>query len=117
VRGHLDLVDEVLHVERDVTALDVGLHPVLVTGVGVDDVPLAGEAAQAALELLDRVDVGHDVTVFVDGGSGVGGLVAVDRSLVVGLDNGLLVVIGDVLDGLLSGLEGLFRLAGLVRRH
>src|SRR6185312_940704 len=52
---HLDLEDVVLHVERGDAALEVGLHLVLVAGVRVDDVPVAGGGAQRAPQLLGRV--------------------------------------------------------------
>src|SRR5690606_14577920 len=39
----------------DGALLQVGLHPVLVARVGVDDVPLAGQRPQFLAELLDRV--------------------------------------------------------------
>ncbi len=64
----LDLEDVVLHVQRAGAALQVGLHPVLVAGVGVDDVPVAGGAAQRVAELLDGVD-GSAVDLGVLGGS------------------------------------------------
>src|SRR6266566_8620914 len=51
----LDLEDVVLHVERLDAALQVGLHPVLVTRVGVHHVPVARKHAEFALELLARV--------------------------------------------------------------
>ena len=52
---HLDLEDVVLHVERRDAALEVGLHLVLVAGVGVHDVPVADGGAQRAAQLLGRV--------------------------------------------------------------
>src|SRR5215469_1801255 len=55
VHRDLDLEDVVLHVERLDAALQVGLHPVLVTRVRVDHVPVPGEHAELALELLARV--------------------------------------------------------------
>src|SRR5271166_3951915 len=55
VNGDLDLVDVILHVERGDAALQVGLHPVLVTRVGVHHVPVPGEHAKLALELLPHV--------------------------------------------------------------
>ena len=48
-----DLEDPVLHVHRDDPALEVGLHLVLVAGVGVDDVPPPGPVVRA----LDENDV------------------------------------------------------------
>src|SRR2546421_10172859 len=54
VDGHLDLEDEILHVERGDAALQVGLHPVLVTRVRVHHVPVPGKHAQLTLELLPR---------------------------------------------------------------
>ena len=57
--GDLDLEDVVLHVEAGDAGLEVGLHAVLVAGVGVDDVPVARlRGAAAALNSADRVDVG-----------------------------------------------------------
>src|SRR5262245_33583636 len=55
VHRDLDLEDVVLHVERLDAALQIGLHPVLVTRVRVDHVPVPGEHAEFALELLARV--------------------------------------------------------------
>src|SRR6266702_5057379 len=55
VHRDLDLEDVVLHVERLDPALQVGLHPVLVTRVGVHHVPVAREHAELTLELLARV--------------------------------------------------------------
>src|SRR5690348_16118982 len=55
VHRDLDLEDVILHVERLDAALQVGLHPVLVTRVGVHHVPVAGKHAEFALELLARV--------------------------------------------------------------
>ena len=52
---HLDLEDVVLHVEGLDAALEVGLHLVLVAGVGVHDVPVAELGAQLAAQRLDRV--------------------------------------------------------------
>ena len=45
---HLDLEDVVLHVQGLDAALEVGLHLVLVAGVGVHDVPVAELGAQLA---------------------------------------------------------------------
>ena len=53
-RDH-DLVDVVLHVERDDAVLEVRADPVLHAVVGVHDVPLAGLGPQLAAELLERV--------------------------------------------------------------
>src|SRR4051795_2371813 len=53
----LDLEDVVLHVERGDPGLEVGLHLVLVAGVGVHDVPVAGQDPQPVTEGLDRVFV------------------------------------------------------------
>ena len=55
---HLDVVDELLHRQRGTTVLEVVLHPVLVAGVGVHDVPVTGQAQQVVAELLARVDLG-----------------------------------------------------------
>src|SRR3954447_25454306 len=69
--GHLDLEDVVLHVERGDPGLEVGLHLVLVAGVGVHDVPVAGR----------RVEHGGELVVLVAlrlrelGGLGLGGAV------------------------------------------
>ena len=54
---HLDLEDEVLHVQGLDPGLEVGLDLVLVAGVGVHDVPVAGRAAQRGAQLRDRVDL------------------------------------------------------------
>ena len=56
--GDHDLVDVVLHVQRGGAVLEVGLHPVLHAGVGVDHEPVAGLGAQRLAELLERVDGG-----------------------------------------------------------
>src|SRR6516225_1674017 len=61
VHRDLDLEDVVLHVQRLGPALQVGLHPVLVTGVGVDHVPLAGQLPQLGGELGDRVRLARAV--------------------------------------------------------
>ena len=53
--GHLDLEDVVLHVQGLDAALEVGLHLVLVAGVGVHHVPVAGQQPQLGLERADRV--------------------------------------------------------------
>src|SRR5919112_1858042 len=50
------LMDVVLHVEAADPALEVGLHPVLHAGVGVDHEPVAELLAQRGAELLERVD-------------------------------------------------------------
>src|SRR5829696_378918 len=55
--GHLDLVDVVLDVQRLDPRLEVGLHLVLVAGVGVHDVPVAGRDPQRLAQRLDRVVV------------------------------------------------------------
>src|SRR3954447_24190789 len=69
LRGDLDLEDEVLHVERRDPRLEVGLHLVLVTGIGVYDVPVAGQGAQPFAEGFDRVGV-----LFRLGRVGLGGV-------------------------------------------
>lgn len=104
---HLGLEDVVLDVQGDGALLQVLLHAVLVTRVGVDHVPLAGGGAQLLAELGDRVDLGLLL----------GGLLGLLGALVLG--DGLL---GDVLVlglvGLLvqrGGLGGLIGL-GLVER-
>ena len=56
--GHLDLEDVIADVKVLHAGLEVGLHLVLVTGVAVDDVPVAGGAAQLLAQLLDRIDLG-----------------------------------------------------------
>src|SRR5687767_14949823 len=53
--GHLDLIDVVLDVQGLDPRLEVGLHLVLVAGVGVHDVPVAGGDPQRLLHRLDRV--------------------------------------------------------------
>jgi hypothetical protein len=70
LHGHLDFEDVIFHVQGLDAGLQVGLHAVFVTGVGVDDVPVTFLAAQLGLELLGGVNVG------LGGGSGegVGGL-------------------------------------------
>src|SRR3954465_4098900 len=55
--GHLDLIDVVLDVQRLDACLEVGLHLVLVAGVGVHDVPVAGSPPQRLAKRLDRVVV------------------------------------------------------------
>ena len=55
--GHLDLEDVVADVQVLHAGLEVGLHLVLVAGVGVDDVPVAGPQAQVLLERDGRVFV------------------------------------------------------------
>src|SRR5205814_7294685 len=54
-RRHLDLVDEVLHVEAGDTGLEVGLDLVLVAGVRVHHVPVAGGVPQGGAQFGDRV--------------------------------------------------------------
>jgi hypothetical protein len=66
VHGDLDLVDEVLHVQRLDAAFQVGLHPVFVTRVGVHHVPVAGQHAEFPLELLPHA-VGRIVRRAVGG--------------------------------------------------
>src|SRR5690606_32337892 len=84
------LEDVVLDVQRDGALLEVGLHPVLVTGVGVDDVPLAGQAAQLLAELLDRVALvlrlltGGFLARLALGGLGLGSLGLLGAGLVRG---------------------------------
>src|SRR5699024_5202149 len=51
----LDLEDVLLHVLGLGARGQLGLHAVLVTGVGVDDVPVAGSGAQVPLELHQRI--------------------------------------------------------------
>src|SRR3954462_1455016 len=70
--GDLDLEDVVLHVERGDPGLEVGLHLVLVAGVGVHDVPVARQDAQPLAERLDRV-------LIVGGLGGLGRLGIVGR--------------------------------------
>ncbi|MNI70255.1 hypothetical protein D3C73_1260570 [compost metagenome] len=53
--GHLDLEDVIFHVQGLDAGLEVSLHAVLVTGVGVDDVPVTFLAAQLALEFFSRI--------------------------------------------------------------
>src|SRR5262249_14448988 len=53
----LDLKDEVLHVEGLGATLQVRPDPVLVSGVGVHDVPLARQQPQLSLEGRDRVRI------------------------------------------------------------
>lgn len=57
--------------------LEVGLHAVLVAGVGVHDVIVADLAAQVVLERLDRVDHVEAVAVLVGrgGNRGLGGVI------------------------------------------
>ena len=56
--GDLDLEDEVLHVERGDSGLEVGLDLVLVAGVAVHDIPVAvAGPCQLLAEGLDRVEV------------------------------------------------------------
>src|SRR3984957_12344618 len=66
VGGDLDLEDVVLHVERRDAALEVGLDPVLVAGVRVDDVPVAGLHPHLAHELGEGVVLARrrDLNVF-----------------------------------------------------
>src|SRR6266496_570464 len=52
---HLDLEDVLLHVQALDAALQVGLHLVLVAGVGVHHVPVAERRAQLAAQRLDRI--------------------------------------------------------------
>ena len=52
---HDDLEDVVLGVERGHPVLEVGLHPLLHAGVGVDDVPVADLVVEAIPELLERI--------------------------------------------------------------
>jgi hypothetical protein len=117
---HLGLVDVVLDVERDRALLQVGLHPVLVPGVGVDDVPLAGGEPQLLAERGDGVDL--DLVVLGDLGLGLFGrldsrgllvrddgqrrLLGGPAGCVVGL-LGLVVVPIGVVDDLLGGVVGL----------
>ena len=54
---HLGLEDVVLQVEALGTLLEVLLHAVLVTGVRVDDVPVALQEPQFLAESLDGVDL------------------------------------------------------------
>ena len=77
----LDLVDVLLDLERRLALLDVGLHLALEAGVGVDDVPLAGQRAQLGAERLVGVLV--LVVVVVASASDVV-LVAVHVGAVVG---------------------------------
>ena len=58
---NLDLEDVVADVEVLHAGLEVGLHLVLVTGIGVDDKPVARLAAQLSLERVGRIELllGH----------------------------------------------------------
>src|SRR6478609_5032639 len=76
---HLDLEDVLLHVQGGDPGLEVGLDAVLVTRVGVHDVPVAELARQVVLERLDRVDGLEQVAV----------LVGRQGELVVGVGGGL----------------------------
>src|SRR5450830_978913 len=74
---NLDLEDEVLHVQALRAVLEVGLDPVLVTGVGVDDVPPTRPRAELGPELLHRVqlDLGYELSgVSVGVSDGVSGV-------------------------------------------
>ncbi|BCW49377.1 hypothetical protein StoSoilB13_17190 [Arthrobacter sp. StoSoilB13] len=51
----LDFEDVIFHVQRLDAGLEVGLHAVFVTGVGVDDVPVTLLAAKLGLEFLSRI--------------------------------------------------------------
>jgi hypothetical protein len=127
----LDLVDEVLHVERGLALLDVGPHPVLVAGVGVQDVPVTQLGGEHRAHLGDRVELlvgvheglvdgrvdlgrhrgavglvglGHERVGRRVGGDRLAGCVAGDlvlRCLEVGSDRGVLV--DDLEGGLLGG--------------
>ncbi len=55
----LDLEDVIFHVQRLDAGLQVGLDAVLVTCVGVDDVPVTLLAAQPGLELIGGVNLGR----------------------------------------------------------
>src|ERR1019366_1247023 len=55
--GHLDLVDEVLHVQGLDPGLEVCLRLVLIARVGVHDEPVARSAAQCVAEGLRRIDL------------------------------------------------------------
>ena len=55
-------MDVVLHVEGGDAVLEVGLHPVLHAGVGVDHEPVAGLGAQRLAELLERVRGGASMS-------------------------------------------------------
>ncbi len=100
---HLGLEDVVLDVQRDGALLQVGLHAVLVTGVGVDDVPLAGQGAQFLAQGLDRVDRG--------GGLGLGGLRDCFLGGLVVLALGAVLVLGVL--GVHGGLLGRLPRLGL----
>src|SRR5215472_4922376 len=56
VHGDLDLEDVVLHVQRLDAAFQVGLHPVLISRVGVDHVPLARQSPELLGVPGDRVE-------------------------------------------------------------
>src|SRR4051812_12217185 len=110
--GHLDLVDVVLDVQGLDPRLEVGLHLVLVAGVGVDDVPVAGRDPQGLLHGLDRVLVVLD-RGDVRGGVGLGERIAGERVRVALLDLGGRVgdlvarcEVGVVVDGQIGGVAG-----------
>src|ERR1700678_3014775 len=77
VSGDLDLEDVILHVERRDAALQVRLHPVLVAGVRVNHVPVAGLHSHLAHELREGVILGGHLNGgrLVLGGLIVGGLI------------------------------------------
>ena len=53
--GNLDLENRVFHVLVGNTLLKVCLHLALVTGVGVNDVPVAGRHVEFAAQLFYRI--------------------------------------------------------------
>ena len=98
----LDLVDEVLHVQRGRAALEVGLHPVLVPGVGVHDVPVA-RARRAASAGTPRP--GRPAASSAGSASAVlGGLGRTRPSAVLDRRRRSSAAVG--LDGLLASLDG-----------
>jgi hypothetical protein len=108
--GHLGLVDVVLDVERDGALLQVGLHPVLVARVGVDDVPLAGGEPELLAEGGDRVDL--DLVRLGD--LGVGLLERLDgRGLLVG-DDGHRGLLGGDAGELVGGQDLVLLAVGVV---
>ena len=62
---HFNLEDLVFHAEARHTGFNVGLHTLLIAGVGVQHIPFALEGAQAVGEVFDGLGAGILLVVFL----------------------------------------------------